>query len=305
MDKPVLVIVGPTAVGKSFLAMRLAQETGGEIISADSRQVYRYMDIGTAKPTDEDRRRVPHHLIDLVDPDETYSLALFLRHARRALDEVLGRGKTPIVVGGTGQYIWGLVEGWQVPSVPPDPELRARLEDRASRQGVGTLYQELVALAPEVARRIDPRNPRRVIRALEVRLKGPGASLRRKEPPPYRFVLLGLFLPREELYGRADARIQTMMGSGWLDEVRRLLAMGYDLDLPAMSGVGYRELGLHIQGRLTLEEALSKTRTRTHRFIRHQGAWFRPSDPRLVGFQASPRGMDEALRYALESLRRG
>jgi len=238
--------------------------------------------------------------LDVVDPDDTYSLALFLRQAREAVDRILERGRTPLLVGGTGQYVWGFVEGWQVPEAPPDPALRARLEERVRSQGLAPLLRELESVAPAVAERVDRRNPRRVIRALEVSLATGGShEMRGRRPPPYRFLLLGLHLPRQELYRRADERVEAMMAAGWLEEVQRLLDMGYGLDLPSMSGIGYLELGLHLAGRMSLEEAIRRVKARTHRFIRRQGAWFRPSDPRIRWFPSDEEGHRRALEAAV------
>ena len=164
----VVVIVGPTASGKSNLAIEVAEAVNGEIIGADSRQVYRYLDIGTAKPTTNDRSRVRHHLIDIVDPDEDYSLALYVRQARETIDSILARDSVPIVVGGTGQYVWGLLEGWDVPNVPPNESLRASLQERLEYKGLKVLVEELGVIAPIAAARVDLKNPRRVIRALEL-----------------------------------------------------------------------------------------------------------------------------------------
>ena len=172
----VLAIVGPTASGKSRLGMDIAQGIGGEIIGADSRQVYRHMDIGTAKPPLDDRQRIRHHLIDIIDPSEEYSVALYVRQAREAIEDVLERGSVPIVVGGTGQYVWALLEGWNVPEVSPDPSLRAQFQERLNRSGLADLVGELEKTAPAAAERIDLANPRRVIRALELALQAPGGE---------------------------------------------------------------------------------------------------------------------------------
>ncbi|MCI0440224.1 MAG: tRNA (adenosine(37)-N6)-dimethylallyltransferase MiaA [Chloroflexi bacterium] len=303
MDTPILVIVGPTAVGKSALALRLATAVGGEIVSADSRQVYRHMDIGTAKPSPDELAAVPHHLIDVADPDEDYSLAVFLRQAREAIQNVKNRGRLPILAGGTGQYVWGLLEGWQVPEVAPDAELRRRLEGRAESEGADTLYAELSQLNPEAASRIDPRNVRRVIRALEVSYSSPESANRgmEKSPPPYDAKLIGLTMPRRTLYRRIDDRVDAMMEAGFLDETRRLLEMGYGPELPSMSSVGYRELAMHLEGKLSLDEAVQRIKYGTHRIARHQYAWFRLGDERVAWFDVSDgfeEAMEEAMRWA-------
>ena len=302
MERPMvqdrlLAIVGPTGVGKSDLAVRLAMGFGGEIVNADSRQVYRHMDIGTAKPSPEVRAVVNHHLIDVVDPDEDYNLGLFLKQAPSAIEDIQGRSRLPIMVGGTGQWVWALLEGWQVPQVPPDPPLRRSLEERASREGFMALHGELSRLNPREAGRIDPRNVRRVIRALEVAhspsSQTNGFEQPRKHPPSYRVSVLGLTLDRPELYRRIDDRVDRMVKSGWIEEVRGLLDSGYSPPLPSLSGLGYGELVRYLANDMTLEAALERIKHRTHRFARHQYAWFRPSDRRIQWFDADT-GLDEA-----------
>ncbi|MBI2165994.1 MAG: tRNA (adenosine(37)-N6)-dimethylallyltransferase MiaA [Chloroflexi bacterium] len=278
-----VVVVGPTGVGKSGLGLRLAETFGGEVVNADSRQVCRRMDIGTAKPSVEARRRVPHHLFDLIEPDGEFSLALFLEAAREAIQSTHQRGRVPLLVGGTGQYVWGLLEGWQVPRVPPSPETRAALREEAGRSGSQALYKRLLALDPALALEVDPRNVRRVIRALEIASSSgkplPGAQ--RKAPPPYECLVIGLTMPRRELYRLLDERLDTMMARGFLDEVRALLQAGYSQSLSSMSSAGYGELARYLKGEWSLEEALAQTRRRLRRIVRHQYSWFRLSDPRI------------------------
>jgi tRNA dimethylallyltransferase len=294
-----LVIVGPTAVGKSALAIRLGQAFGGEIISADSRQIYRYMDIGTAKVTPEERAKVPHHLIDLVDPDEELTLAHYRQLAAKAIEEVWSRGKLPILVGGTGLYVRALTEGWTIPEVPPDRALRARLEEKARRLGPEALHKDLAAVDPLAAQRIDPRNVRRVIRALEVyhRTGVPISAQQRKEAPAYRLLKIGLTMERPELYRRIDERVERMIAQGLEAEVRELVARGYGYELPSMSGLGYREMGRYLRGEVTLEEAIALIKRHTRRFVRQQYNWFRLSDPTIHWFDAAH--LDEQALYAL------
>ena len=288
MRDRLLAIVGPTGVGKSALALSLATRFGGEIVSADSRQVYRYMDIGTAKPSSKDRAAVPHHLIDIVDPDQDFSLVMFLRQASEAVHSGLRQPGTTILVGGTGQWVWALLEGWQVPLVTPDADLRRDLEARAANDGYAALHAELARLDPEAATRIDPRNVRRVVRALEVSLSGAGSApgQPRKRAPGYQTKVVGLTLDRARLYQRIDRRVEVMIESGWLEEVRALLERGYGSELPSMSGLGYGDLVRHIRGELTLEQAVECIKSRTHRFARHQYAWFRPDDKRIAWYDA-------------------
>ena len=274
-----IAIVGATATGKTALGIELARRLDGEIIGADSRQVYRYMDIGTAKPTPEERAAAPHHLIDVVDPDEPFSLGTWLDLARAALPDIWARGKQPILVGGTGQYIWALLEGWRVPRVAPDRELRDELESRRPEE----LLAELRRVDPEAESYIDPRNVRRVIRALEVQaVTGkPFSYWRTKEPPEFGSLVIGLSLAREEIYRRIDARVDSMFAAGFVDEVKRLLDMGYGRELPSLSGIGYREIAEHLAGERDMASAIEGTKTGTHRLARHQNAWFKPSDERI------------------------
>ena len=301
----VLAIVGPTAAGKSGLALRLAAELDGEIVSADSRQVYRYMDIGTGKPTLEERAAIPHHLVDVVDPNEEYGLALFLRQARALIPEIHSRSKVPILAGGTGQYIWGLLEGWNVPEVPPDQEFRRALEERARAQGAAALHRELAGLDPTAASRIEPGNPRRLIRALEVYRSSPDLFSRSpRTPPPFDTVVLGLTLERAALYHRINQRVDAMMGAGWLAEVQGLLGRGYSTELPSLSGVGYRELARHLALETPLEAAVDKTKQRTRRFALQQYGWFRLGDERIRWFEGTSAGLDFAEAYARERVGR-
>ena len=284
----IVAVVGPTATGKSDVAVQIALRHDGEIVSADSRHIYRGMDIGTAKPPREHLAAVRHHLVDIVEPDEPYSIALYLRQARLAVPDILERGKLPIVAGGSGQYVWGLLEGWQIPDAPPSPALRAELEARAASEGGEALYRELAESDPKAAERIHPRNVRRVIRALELRKMSQGAaSPLRKVAPPFSQVIVGLTLPRAELYRRIDDRVDAMIAAGWLDEVRALVDRGYSLDLPSMSSLGYGELGRCLKGETELPEAVQTIKTRTHRFARQQHAWFRADDERMSWFDAS------------------
>jgi tRNA dimethylallyltransferase len=280
MMNKLIAIVGLTASGKTTLAVELARSRPGfEAINADSRQVYRHMDIGTAKPTAEERAALPHHLIDIVGPDEPFGLATWLGLANEALEAIWARGGVPIVVGGTGQYVWALLEGWRVPEVPPQADLRRELAGRPPEE----LLAELRRVDPESHEFIQPQNVRRMIRALEVyRATGkPFSYWRTKEPPAFDWLAMGLRLSREELYSRIDARVDSMVAAGFVDEVRRLREMGYGRELPAMSGIGYGEMCAHLDGELTLEEAIARTKIGTHRLARHQNAWFKASDPRI------------------------
>jgi tRNA dimethylallyltransferase len=281
-----VAIVGPTATGKSRLAIRLAQALDGEIVSADSRQVYRFMDIGTAKPGPEELSLVPHHLIGVVNPDDDFGLAQYHELACRAISDIQERGKLALLVGGSGQYVWSILEGWQIPRVAPDRELRRSLEARVAAGGKAGLYRELAEVDPAAAQQIGPHNARRIIRALEVyrSLGVPFSQLKRKKEPPFRTLVIGLTAPREELYRRIDLRVDGMIAQGLVAEVEGLLGMGYHLGLPAMSGMGYGQIGRFLKGELTLDAAIQQIKSETHRFARHQYAWFQLKDSRIRWF---------------------
>ncbi len=298
---PLVVILGPTAVGKTSLAIQAALALDGEIVSADSRQVYRYMDIGTAKPTAQELAAVPHHLIDVVTPDQTYTLAEYQRAAYQAISDILARGKVPFLVGGTGQYITAVIEGWGIPAVAPAPQLRAELEDFAATHGARALHDRLRAADPAAAARIDYRNVRRVIRALEVYLLTgtPISALQRKSPPPYRILQIGLTRPRPDLYARIDARIAEMIAAGLENEVRALLKAGYTWECPALSGLGYAQWQPYLAGEITLEQVILAIQRETRAYARRQYTWFRGHDTGICWFdlsQTAPETVIETIR---------
>ncbi len=295
---PLVAIVGPTAAGKSNLALELCQTFNGEIISADSRQVYRYMDIGTAKPTKEEQAAVLHYLIDVVDPDEDFSLAMFQSRALEAVQDIQRREKTAFLVGGSGLYVWALLEGWRIPSVPPDPDLRRELEAKAQSAGGGeALYEKLKEIDPAAAERIDPRNVRRVIRALEVCRQGTQFSELQVKKPFVDSVIIGLTTDRDDLYKRIDTRVDSMIEQGLVQEVENLVARGYGLGLPSMSGLGYREIGLYLQGKTDLPTAIHQIKFDTHSFARHQYNWFRLKDKRINWFEAGGSTSEAVYRF--------
>jgi tRNA dimethylallyltransferase len=284
-----IAIVGPTAVDKSELALHLAQYFPVEIISADSRQVYRYMDIGTNKPSQAERALVPHHVIDVVEPDEDFSLAMYHQLASEALGAIQQKGKLPLLVGGSGLYVWSLIEGWKIPQVPPDQKLRCRLETRAEQEDSQSLYRELQVIDPVAAEKINPSNIRRVVRALEIYYATgqPPSQLQRKEAPGFSTLVIGLTRERSELYKRIDWRVDKMIQRGLVEEVEQLLKKGYSPSLPSMSGIGYKQIGQFLRGEMTLPEAIDKIKYETHRLARHQYAWFRLSDSRIHWFETS------------------
>jgi len=287
-----VVIIGPTGVGKTRLALQLALKYNGEIVNADSRQIYRFMDIGTAKPTKEEQSLVPHHLIDIVNPNEDFNLATYKQLACQTISDIQNRDKSPFLVGGTGQYVWAVLEGWLIPQVPPDIEYRRSLEQKA-KDNADELYQELLKLDPKAAEKIDPHNIRRVIRAMEVSRQKPFSQSYGKESPPFESSIIGLTMERKELYRCVDARVDEMIKYGLINEVEKLIGMGYSLTLPSMSSIGYREIGQYLQDKMTLEEAIYKMKTGTHRFIRHQYAWFRLKDERIRWFDSSSVSEEE------------
>ena len=289
--RPLVIVLGPTGVGKTSLAIALAQRFNGEIIGADSRQVYRYMDIGTAKPTAAERAQVRHHLIDFVEPDYQLSLAEYQDHASRIINGLHERGKLPFLVGGAGQYISAVEEGWSIPRVAPDFELRAELEAYAASHSAPALHARLRRVDAVSAKRIHPNNVRRVIRALEVQMATGSAmsALQAKRPPPYCILSIGLRLDRAALYPRVDRRVDDMIAAGFVEETQTLLDMGYRRGLPSMSGLGYREMVAHLLDGAPLDEAVQKTKFRTHEFIRRQDVWFRRHDHGILWHNADDR----------------
>lgn len=297
---PLVAIVGPTGVGKTEIAIKLAQDLNGEIISADSRQVYRFMDIGTAKPTQVEQEQAQHWLIDLLDPNDELSLARFQQMAYDAIRQVLDKQKLPLLVGGTGQYVNAVLEGWGIPEVPPHPELRIDLESLVESYGSTALHAWLQTVDPQAALVLDWRNVRRVVRALEVYIVTgqPISVLQERHPPPYRLLMIGLTRPRDQLYERIDQRIDRMIETGFVDEVRHLLGRGYSWGLPSMSSLGYPEIGAYLRNEITLDEAVVKMKRFTRDFIRHQYAWFSPKNQIIRWFDLAETSYDE-LRSAI------
>ncbi len=303
---PLILVVGPTAVGKTELAIQLAVRLVGEIVSADSRLFYRGMDIGTAKPTQAERDLVPHHLIDIADPDQLISLSDFQRKARQAISEIHQRGLLPFLVGGTGQYVRSVIEAWRIPRAEPDPGLRAILEGWAAEIEPEGLHNRLAVLDPAAAEQIDPRNLRRTIRAMEVIFKTGQAfsTQRRQGTSPYRTLMVGLCRPRDALYRRIDVRIQEMLAQGLVDEVQSLLDRGYSPELPTMSAIGYGELVSFLQGRMSLADAELQMKRRTRTFVRRQTNWFKPDDPDIHWFSVEKDMLDK-LEHTIRTWQAG
>ena len=293
----VALLVGPTSVGKTEISLQLAEKLDAEIVSVDSRLFYRGLDIGTAKPSRQDRARIPHHLIDVADPDETLSLAAFQRLAHEAIAGIVSRARLPLLVGGTGQYVRAVTAGWRPPRVPPNESLRRELAHLASERGEHWLHRGLRMLDPDAAAAIDPRNVRRTTRALEVILTTGWrfSEQRHHGESPYRSVVIGLRRPRQELYCRIDARIDAMFAQGLLEETRQLLDRGCRADMPAFSAIGYLQCVKVIRGQMELDQAIAEIRRATRAFARRQSNWFKESDPNIKWFDAGQPGLVDAI----------
>tara|TARA_Y100001970_G_scaffold63700_1_gene81576 strand:+ start:7642 stop:8592 length:951 start_codon:yes stop_codon:yes gene_type:complete len=281
-----IAIVGPTGIGKTALSEQIIRYIDSEIVSIDSRQIYRNMDIGTAKPKPYLLNTIPHHLINIVDPIDDFSITDFLQSAKASIEDIISRGKTPLLVGGTGQYFWSLIENWTIPSVPPNPELRKKFEQIANEYGAEHLFEELKSIDVEATKIIDSRNIRRVIRALEVGITGnkKWSELRSKDPVLYDPFIIGLTKDRTILYRNVDSRIDQMLLEGWIEEVRLLKNNNIDLTYSSMSSLGYDEIYRYISGEVSINDATEKIKINTHRFIRSQYNWFRISDTRIHWF---------------------
>jgi tRNA dimethylallyltransferase len=275
--KPKIVaVVGPTASGKTSLGIAIAQKFDGEVVSADSRQIYRGMDIGTAKATAAERTAVPHHLIDTKDPDEDYTVADYKTDAIMTINEILARGKLPIIVGGTGLYVKAVIENLDIPKTVAHPELRTKLEDEIARDGLAAVFDKLVALDPEAAYIVDPKNPRRVVRALEVAIATgePFTAQRRKHKPLFNVLTLGINPEPELLRRRINRRIDEMIRDGLVDEVARLIKK-YGETPAAFDAIGYREIVAHLNGITPLDNAIAIMKTDTWHYAKRQMTWFK------------------------------
>lgn len=280
MKSPILIIVGPTASGKTGLSVELAKQRNGEIVSADSMQIYRHMDIGTAKPSMEERQGIVHHLMDVVEPWESFTVAQYRRLAVEVIDDIASRGKLPIVVGGTGLYVNSLIRGWSFSNTPPSETVRKEIQTFYEEKGRDRLYEELSKVDPESAEKIHPNNIKRVIRALEVfRETGKKKSLSDAKsadlPIPFDHTLVGLTMGRDRLYRRIEERIDIMIQQGLLQEVRQLVEMGADRNWQSMQGLGYKEILAYLDGESTWDEALYLLKRDTRRYAKRQWTWFR------------------------------
>jgi len=294
-----VVIVGPTAVGKTTVSIELASRLNGAIISADSRLFYRGMDIGTAKPTQEQMRKVTHYLIDVTDLDHIWSLAVFQQHVKRLIPKISRLGKLPIMVGGTGQYIRAIIEEWKIPAQKPDLQLRSAIVKWVEDIGKEGLHKRLSVVDPIAAETIDYRNARRTIRALEVVFKTGRkfSEQRTKKTSPYNVIMVGINRPREELYACVDERIEKMIADGFIEEVKGLIKGGYEKQLENISAIGYVEIAEFIKGEIALEEAIRLIKRKTRIFVRRQSNWFKLTDPRIKWFNADEQVIDQIEIY--------
>lgn len=305
-NKNLVAIVGPTAVGKTDISIEVANEINSEIISADSMQVYRYMDIGTAKPPKSYQNKVKHYMIDIVDPDDEFSVADFQFTAKQYLDKIYSKGKTPLIVGGTGLYVNALCYNYIFPKFDKDEKLRCKLKMLAEKNGNQFLHNKLFQIDPLSAKKIHPNNLRRVIRALEVyiKTKKPFSYYEHKtknQSNPYNLVIIGLTRPREELYQRINERVWLMVKDGLVKEVKSLLNMGFSKNLNSMQGLGYRQMVRYLEGEITLETAIKLTARDTRRFAKRQYTWFK-RDKNIIWIDISSKNKDKCTKKIIEIL---
>lgn len=289
-------------MGKSSLGIQIAKEFGGEIINADSRQIYKFMDIGTAKPSTEQRKLATHHLIDIILPHEPYSVAIYQKTAKEILSEIQSRDRLPILVGGSGQYIWSLIEDWSIPNIEPNITFREKMMLQARESGPVKLYEQLKNIDPETANKILPNNIRRIIRALEIFYETgqKPSQIKTRGKLPFPVLLIGLTEVREKLYTLINSRTDEMIESGFVEEVRQLLSKGYTLELPSMSSIGYKQIGKYLQNEISLDEAIQQIKFETHRFARGQYAWFHLNDNRIKWFNVHDDIKDK-INYTIET----
>lgn len=273
------MLVGPTAVGKTAFSLAIARRFRIDIISGDSVQVYRGMDIGSAKATPAERADIPHELIDILDPDEPFTAADFQRRAAGLIERSAARGRLPAIVGGTGLYIESVVYDYRFPGAGADERVRSRWEEEADKLGLAALHELLAERDPAAAARIHPNDRKRIVRALEI-CDATGETMseqvqKREKKSPYRLCMIGLTMERERLYERIERRVDAMIEQGLVDEVRSLLAKGYDRSLPSMQAIGYKEIAAYLHGEVTLERAVELLKRNTRRFAKRQLSWFR------------------------------
>lgn len=275
---PLIIILGPTASGKTGLSVKLAQKLNGEIISSDSRQIYRYMDIGTDKISQKEMQGVKHYMLDVCDPDKVFTMADYQRQATHSIKEILNKGKVPFLVGGTGLYINAIAENYQLDKAPPDMKLRAELEAELEEKGAEALHKMLEELDPLSASKIHPNNHRYLIRALEINLKTQGPKGNKRGESKYEIFKVGIDWDREQLYERINSRVDQQIDRGILNEIKTLLSEGYERNLPSMTGLGYKEFFPYLDGEASLEECLEKLKQNTRNYAKRQMTWFRRDD---------------------------
>ena len=301
----VIVICGPTGIGKTAVGIKVAEQLGGEIISADSMQIYRYMDIGTAKPTAEEQARVLHHMVDIVDPDEDFDAVLFAQMAREKVMQLHQKAVLPVVVGGTGLYIKALLQGL-FQAAPVDPQIRERLRQEAEENGNSALHERLKQLDPDTAERLHPNDVYRIIRALET-IESTGRPISEYHQDhgfadePFEALKIGLKMERQKLYDRIDQRVDLMIAAGLLDEVKKLLGMGYTADLKSLQSIGYRHMVEFTKGSPTWQECIRTLKRDTRRFAKRQFTWF-GADEQIKWFE--PDQLNDIIRLAKNFLQR-
>jgi len=293
----VIMLVGPTASGKTGLAIQLAQALKTEIISADSRYLYRQLNIGTAKPTEQELSQVRHHLVDCADLDQPWSIGQYKEEAERLIQRLNKDGKIPVLTGGTGQYIRAIRQNWQIPELEADTRLRHTLEIIGEKIGFETLYENLRVMDPTAADFIDYRNHRRTVRALEVIFKTGirFSQIRSKDESPFDSLIIGLHWQREELYQRIDNRIDQMLEGGFIEEVRDLVSNGYKEPLLRMGVIGYTEVIAFLDNQIDLEETKTLIKRNTRKYVRRQANWFKPTDPEIHWLNAQDPAILEKM----------
>ncbi len=286
-----LVILGPTATGKTQLSLKLSQSFDSEIINCDTSIFYKYLSIGTGKPSKKNLKLVKHNLLDFLEPDQDYSLAEFLKDANKIISQIVSDKKVPILVGGSGQYLKALTENWDVSNIKPNLELRKKLEKEINEKGVEHLYEKLKSEFPENAQKVDSKNPRRIIRAFELGLEGKTIS-RKSKKNFSNFFKIGLTMPRETLYKTIDERIEKMFEDGWVGEVEELIKKGFNKELNSFSSIGYNEIYDYLSNNLDLDEAINLIKKRTRNLVRHQYNWFKLNDPEIKWFDSSKHSIN-------------
>ncbi|SDC26848.1 MULTISPECIES: tRNA (adenosine(37)-N6)-dimethylallyltransferase MiaA [unclassified Candidatus Frackibacter] len=307
MQEPLVAIIGPTAVGKTKLSLTLAKRFNAEIISGDSMQVYKGMDVGTAKPTVEERNNIPHHMIDILPPEEEFSVAAFQARVDELIPKIINRNRLPMLVGGTGLYVKALIQGFIFPDMETDWKLRERLEAEAEEYGTEYVHNKLKAIDPPLAEKLHPNDLRRVIRGIEVyKQTGKTSTHFKKEakerPPRYRAIKIGLRREREELYDRINRRVDIMIEEGLIEEVKELYETGYDRDLQSMQGLGYKEIIGYLEGEYDLKEAIRLIKRDTRHFAKRQLTWFR-KDKEIDWFDVDKMKFEDLITQTEELIR--